>query len=353
MEDTSEFIASIVAEFIHRSEFIRAGTHELALPTLRPFLTRDRFRTLRSIQFLLIKPDAIASGKAKALIARIASSGFSIVYSKLVQRVIDEQLENLYKYNLNIENPKSMIGNWWISRQAYPLAPALAIVIFSPSGASPYSFFEECKGPSNPYLGKPGELRFDLSATSRPLNLIHSSDDPISTLREWLIFSDRTLIELILQEVLTGSVEAIATRAALELKRAHESLELLDLPATDGSFPMSLVRVLRRAQLIASPELALPKNLCVTAKNPREAVLALQEYLLGWRRNFNPTEYSCELSFGMVRMLDLLSLDNTKWREFSGFGEVRGLYISPWERLIIESNINYREDYACALQMPN
>ena len=142
--------------------------------------------------FVLIKPDALLSGKAGQIFEFLESFGLQIVDSFLVQKPQEWHFEELYKYNLTLMNSQNQISVWWLNRQIYTYGPSLAAVLVAPeNGPSAVDLVARIKGPSTPRLCKPEHLRWRFHATNSALNLFHASDGPISSWREWAIFRSK------------------------------------------------------------------------------------------------------------------------------------------------------------------
>lgn len=148
---------------------------------------------LRDTVFVVIKPDALAAGKAPQIFQVLQTNGGQLLHVGSTDGARDGAFEDLYKFNLTIRNDANMLGAWWLNQRIYSMAPSIvALVYFPPSVLSDFSAHElvsRLKGPANSVDARPGQLRRDLAHFAPGLNLMHSSDDALSTAREFLIFA--------------------------------------------------------------------------------------------------------------------------------------------------------------------
>jgi nucleoside diphosphate kinase len=180
----------IVVDHAARSYFLKAGHHV-------PFLAANpladwELATLETTAFALIKPDAVASGLTGPICDWLEARGYEIAYADGLWRPREHQFEALYQFNLTLRNSHNQLASWWLNRQLYTLGPSVLLLLRRPGReSSVYSALVSDKGPSDPFRGRPGELRHDFTACNMTMNLFHCSDDPISTAREFLIFRHR------------------------------------------------------------------------------------------------------------------------------------------------------------------
>jgi nucleoside diphosphate kinase len=204
----------------------------------------DRARErLSECVFLMLKPDALVSGKYEPLLAGMADLGWQIIHAQATLTAGQQHFEELYKYNLTIRNEQNMMCAWWINARLYAMGPSVALMVRvppRPDGLSAHQQVKRLKGPSNPFKGSPGELRWEAGGTNLALNLLHSADDPISSAREFLIFGtgDQLRAALHRADVLAGTLPGEAESAALPEAALREQLFLagtgtrrLDLPS--------------------------------------------------------------------------------------------------------------------------
>lgn len=168
---------------------------------------------LKEIIFTLILPDAIIGGKFERIISFYGEHGFRPIFLKLCQNSSEAHAENLYAYNLVRTHKANMVGTWWLNRQTFDLGPVVAVVLYRPNNDvhSIHQAFMKIKGPSSPYRARFGEVRFELEAVNTAMSLVHASDDPLSTAREFLVYF--TLREL---KTVLSRVEGVRTRTIAE-----------------------------------------------------------------------------------------------------------------------------------------
>lgn len=198
---------------------------------------------LRECVFMMLKPDALISGRHKILLKGMAAAGWQLIHAQATLTAGERHFEELYQYNLTIRNEQNMMCAWWINARLYTMAPSVVLVYRVPdtaSGLSAHQQVKQLKGPSNPFTGAPGQLRWEAGASNIALNLLHSADDPISTAREFLIFGTAAQLTRALQraDVLAetgpdGVEKAVLPETALreQLFLAGSGNRRLDLPS--------------------------------------------------------------------------------------------------------------------------
>lgn len=188
---TSHLPSGCPADMVEGSYLAEVGQADQVWADLAHRLPPHLLWRLRECVFLLLKPDALQAGKHTILLRGLADAGCRLLHVQATLTASAQHFESLYQYNLTIRNEQNMMGAWWINSPLYEMAPSLAMLIHVPpqrDGLTAHGYIKRLKGPSNPYKGSPGELRWQARGVNLAMNLIHSADDPVSTLREFLIF---------------------------------------------------------------------------------------------------------------------------------------------------------------------
>lgn len=179
------------AELIEDSYLAQLGQADAMWETVRRRVPNEPLDRLRECVFMLVKPDALVSGRSEALLAGMARAGWQVIHAEATLTAGQRHFEEVYQYNLTIRNEQNMMCAWWINSRLYAMGPSVALLVrvpSAPSGLTAHQQVKLLKGSSNPYKCSPGELRWEGGGTNLALNLLHSADDPISTAREFLIF---------------------------------------------------------------------------------------------------------------------------------------------------------------------
>lgn len=192
--EARELVHAHVKRFRSASYFIRAD-HHVEFLDRNPWISTSILERFAKRSFALLKPDCLASGKALAALEWLERHGYFISSFEVIWRPRERQFEELYKYNLTLKNEKNQVASWWINRQIYTAGPSLLLLLERNDSADVYESLGRDKGASEPRLAKSGELRSDLDGNNMALNLFHCADDPISTIRELLIFKSQTQLE--------------------------------------------------------------------------------------------------------------------------------------------------------------
>lgn len=115
-----------------------------------------------------------------------------IVHAELHNQKRERNFEELYKFNLTRHNAANMLCAWWLARRVYTMGPSVDLLLSHQNsdcrGQPFYKLLGNIKGVSNPYACDPVSLRGSLRACNRSLNLVHVSDSPMASVREFSIF---------------------------------------------------------------------------------------------------------------------------------------------------------------------
>jgi nucleoside diphosphate kinase len=208
--------------------------------------------------FVLLKPDILASGKQEMLWERLLAAGVQPLVAWACLHSGVREFEELYKFNLTLNNDQCMLSSWWLHNRPYQMGPVICLLVRvakdlrGPVAAS--DFIAERKGPSNPFLATNGHWRYDMVSTNMALNLVHTSDDPISSAREFRIFGTAELLRRALDRsralALGAAAEDVVAAVRAEFRMA---VDLSGYPRHDLDLVSNFVRLkLRLAQVIDS-----------------------------------------------------------------------------------------------------
>ncbi|MBB4041643.1 nucleoside diphosphate kinase [Microvirga flocculans] len=340
--------------------YVDGGFHEEMLGSLNGLLGEDLVPALGSLAMLLLKPDAIRSGKADGILAAIFDKGYHAVAALPVLNPRERYFEDLYKFNLTLRNSQNQIASWWVNRQLYTMGPSLIMVVTRP-GPLPASLHAELaslKGPSNPYQARPGDLRYDFAGCNRSVNLIHTSDDPVSMARELLIFTDperlRALVRTGAEARRFGRTSGLHREA---LEQARLALASMEGTRIDTDLPRCIAHLATRALLTALPEFVDLAGKLGAIMTPSDAawhdrsgldawtlLMAAGIRLQGQLRHQDRGHASTLLGSAIAGLLLFPELDDDAALAHLKTLEAEGIYVSAWERLVILSSAHYGAD---------
>lgn len=124
----------------------------------------------------MLKPDAIASGKAGQIIAHIQQAGFTIRAARLT-RLSEAQAAKFYEVHKDRPFYKDLV--WFMtSGPVFPMALEREDAV---------AHFRTILGATDPAEAAPGTIR-KLYAESKGKNAVHGSDSPENGLREVAFF---------------------------------------------------------------------------------------------------------------------------------------------------------------------
>jgi len=199
--------------------------------------TREFSRFLESIdvqssfpiQLLIIKPEAIAAGYGAAMLKFLSRHQIRILrYRPFV--LSPSMVEALYLPNLLMIKDANFGVRLYANVEQFCLGIAYVCFVTRLDGETvldPYMTLERIKGPSKPKSQLAGQIRYEFSAPSRTLSLIHSSDSGVATFREAKVLGLENVLQNTLEEVKKSTGAAIAKLAGTsELKfAAHAELQ--------------------------------------------------------------------------------------------------------------------------------
>lgn len=139
----------------------------------------------RDHTLLLLKPDAIATRNLSPTLEWLDAHGFTVVAADSV-RIDRHTIRLLWRYQWNIARRERKDA----CDLLLPSADSLCLLVRKPLDCSvlPASvLFTRLKGPADPALRKPGQLRHLLGNRSTLLNFVHSADEPADVVRELAI----------------------------------------------------------------------------------------------------------------------------------------------------------------------
>lgn len=218
---------------------------------LRPMLGDLPVHMARDWVFILLKPDALVTHRARDIWHGLAGAGVQAIYVAPTLLAREADYEELYKFNLTERNSQNMLGAWWLTRRQFQLSPSIQILASVPeairAGRDVHAFIADLKGPSDPRRGRAGQIRHDYGASNVALNLIHSSDDGLSTLRELLLFTPAHLLPAIF-----GAATRCGSEHQQQMEGSFEdSLSAINPPQEELDFVPLMLSMYRRATYTA------------------------------------------------------------------------------------------------------
>ncbi|MBB3747903.1 nucleoside diphosphate kinase [Mycolicibacterium sp. BK634] len=162
-------------------------------------IDRDAFAYENGI--LLLKPDAAVTGAMKSAIDWLVEHDYRIVGAAAVQLTY-LHLRALWYFNWH----KATSERRKVADRLAGLSPSLVLVVRHPDDGQPVSVrLTADKGPADPALRKPGELRHALAAGTYLLNKVHTPDDPDDVLRELSIYFPEPTLSAVISACVAGA----------------------------------------------------------------------------------------------------------------------------------------------------
>lgn len=165
---------------------------------------------------VLLKPDAVVARRLGAAIEWLEQRGFEVVAAARcrVDRHVARALW-LWQWNIATRDRRDLADRMLSS------GDSLYLVLRAGDGPVPASVrLSDLKGPGDPELRAPGQLRRDIGNFPYLLNLVHCADEPVDVVRELGILVDGAERERLYAAIARGEP---AREHALELAAALEA----------------------------------------------------------------------------------------------------------------------------------
>ncbi|MGU3501334.1 nucleoside-diphosphate kinase [Mycobacterium sp. C31M] len=165
---------------------------------------------------LLLKPDAAVTGGMSRSICWLTRHGYRVVAARAVN-LGPLHLRALWYFNWHKATPERRR----LADQLAAMTPSIVLLVTHPDTDQPVSVRVTAdKGPADPALREPGQLRHALAAGTYLLNQVHTPDDPDDVLREMSIYFPESELAGVLGAVADGTDIA---GQAMELAQQVES----------------------------------------------------------------------------------------------------------------------------------
>lgn len=332
------------------SYFLESG-HQLQFEHIvtENFNCRQR-AALDKIGLILLKPDAIVSGKGPSIVSFIRRQDISVVDAIPICSPKEFQFEELYKFNLTLRNSHNQIGSWWLNRKVYTMGPSLLLLVRDDGGTGTTIFgkIQSFKGSSDPHKAKPGQIRHEFKGTNMALNLVHTSDNLFSLVREYLIFSSLERLKLVTDRLVDAhpSDEIPEVEHAINLffdVFGSEKVQTNVFRVCVRLINEVMLRNNQRSPVDFREMMALSKGKFRDSEMSRfECNVSLLRDFGAAMRSLLPSESDMESTRELVD--DLSSLD--RWSDLRADKmflnlAAHGLSLSTWDKLVIQSTAHY------------
>jgi nucleoside diphosphate kinase len=172
---------------------------------------------LPRLGYLLLKPDCLLRGAARAVLERVEAEGFEVVDHDVAAYFDPEHVQLLYGSSFDTDHDL-----WHVNSRAFEWGPTIVVLVFLveevPPDEEATSRLNALKGPIMPFLAS-GTIRGDLGVSSRVLNLVHTPDSRSSLVSELsaLVGTSRLLRLLSSLESDEGRVDRLHRSSAHEI----------------------------------------------------------------------------------------------------------------------------------------
>jgi len=170
-------------------------------------LLREHRGAADELAFMLIRPDAVVQGLSTAIVEWLGGHGFGLVDAAVI-RPHARLLEELYRYTQVRLMDAGNRPMWWFTPRYYELDSAIAVLMRRPrTEPTASALLAELKGPANPALTVPGQLRYEFRSQNMVMCVVHTSDATESTLREACLFLGERRVRSVLETASGVAVE--------------------------------------------------------------------------------------------------------------------------------------------------
>ncbi|MET3600712.1 nucleoside-diphosphate kinase [Martelella mangrovi] len=344
---------SDLLKFRRRDEVLTNIIESFGLEVLKAF---------ENVQLLILKPDAVCSGKALGITEFLVEHGVEVLGAWPLFSLSEHHYEELYRYNIDLDHKKPMVGAVWHLRNQFVDHPSIACLITTTPGIAERQVYEvtrSLKGDSTPLMSQSGQIRFDFNGASKAMNLVHMSDDPISTLRELRVFFKEDFIR--------GPLHTLCDRRRTDdtsRSTMFQAARCVPTQTTDADFPAATLRVL----LMITSQLATEAppfskhiesfDLPAAHNGPRERLLALDGFFQTLvKKDFSTFCPATSLSFRANALLqvskvllEMRSWDTQRIRYCRGVLKSFDMTINEWDFQMLFSNAVFNDALKAALQ---
>lgn len=302
---------------------------------------------LEHLVFVMIKPDAIAMGVHRQIIAGIQQRGWRVVSARALVAPHPRSFEALYAFNLTARNEQNQVGVWWLNSRLYTAGSSIALMLRIP-GAQPYSEAIAWKGPSNPYLAVEGQIRHDACGSNVAMNLVHCADGPVSSAREFLIFNEMDSLVDVLRSAADGS-----GRTSID-----QDIETACVIARPGSRALDLPSAVLRAKLLLGASNSAPQSDFTRTRTRRQVALLEADLRLAPRWSALESLLAAERNTGSSKRTRILDAESRAAdilndpASYSSDAAVTvcaalreaGVVSDVWDELALETGMHYATD---------
>jgi hypothetical protein len=136
---------------------------------------------VEQVSLVVFTPGCLAAGQLDLGLRLVADSGFTPVQGRYF-RFTEPMVRRVWRYQLPTFRP----DRWRLIVDLLLAGPSFLLVCVDPDAHDPSAAARMAarKGPSDPRLGQPGQLRTELGGMNKIINLVHCAQEPADVVRE-------------------------------------------------------------------------------------------------------------------------------------------------------------------------
>lgn len=174
-----------IADPMKREKYPEDPDFCFGLEVLQPVAGTHILELLERSALLVFNAACLVTGQLETGLDFLKEQGFMPVYTRLLQYTV-ETVRKVWLYQLHTFRP----DRWQLILDLLLAGPSLLVLLQhkQPTGSSAAARMKALKGPSDPILCEPHQLRTRLGALNKIINLVHSAEEPGDVVREMAIF---------------------------------------------------------------------------------------------------------------------------------------------------------------------
>ena len=182
---TGAAVRVLTADPVKRERYLADEDFAVGLRAVRAAAGGDLRGLQQRTGLVVFTPGCLASGQLARGIDLLQQAGCRVVHERVL--AFDEAtVRRVWRYQLGTFRP----DRWRLILDLLLAGPSYLVLLHGPPGGDgrPASDrLKELKGPSDPVLGRPDQLRVRLGGMNKIINLVHSAEESCDVVRETAI----------------------------------------------------------------------------------------------------------------------------------------------------------------------
>lgn len=315
-------------------------------------LSSETINNLNDFGFILFAPECFKLGVAYDIFLDIISRGFMILDLKILEKINEEQLSNLYLPQVKPYIPAYIPSDfrWWLLQKRFSAGPIAGLIVKKTTidNVSCHDLLGKNKGFRIPYRADKQTIRNSFPAINGILNLIHTSDDAAFFIREsTAIFTTTELAEVL--ELKKESDPKVLQNALIMYQDCSNELN-----SFFSVYYKTIFLILHRNSIICEKKIRdqivemMPSDNITESWEERTGKLL--NFVTGAKEKLfsDISPKSLKASPNAIVLDSFLNFtpgENGSWLEILELIRAAGIKLSNWEELVLLSSLYYFKDF--------